>query len=127
MTTKKLLPQSQQRLKQEDIRETITTSIYFGNLPDLRATAAIALREIGDTAPLDSIFHVLAMNNNTERIDAVRALGLIGNVKAVPHLIEILTTANSNFPWQEAEIYKATATSSRLIGDTRAVPPLSIL
>ncbi|MCC6606231.1 MAG: HEAT repeat domain-containing protein [Anaerolineae bacterium] len=121
---KKIVAAITTAFKQEDVRETITTSIYFANLPDLRATAAIALREIGSTAPLDSIFHVLARNDNAGHIDAVHALGTIGDVKAIPHLIKILTTANGNFPWEEANLYKATATALGQIGNARAIPPL---
>lgn len=108
-------------------RDNIKTSVYFNNLRDLRKAAAIALKEIGNTTILNSICNALGKEDITGRVDAANALGIIGDVKAVPHLINILTTANSPYSSQEAEIYKATATSLGLIGDVRAVPHLIYL
>jgi len=58
--------------------------------PWIRAGAAFALGEIGDTRAVDLLISVLKDEDSTVREEAAGALGKISDLKAVDPLIEAL-------------------------------------
>ncbi|MGN0005400.1 MAG: HEAT repeat domain-containing protein, partial [Candidatus Gastranaerophilaceae bacterium] len=79
-------------------------------------TATDALIEIGDVAT-DALMGILDSEKINVRCDATRALGEIGNKKAVEKIIEILKDE-----WVNVRIYAVTSLGK--LNDRRAVPAL---
>lgn len=79
-------------------------------------TATDALIEIGEIA-VDELVKSLFNEKVNVRCDATRALGELGNAKAVPHIIELLTDE-----WVNVRIYAVTSLGK--IGAQEAVPSL---
>ena len=84
--------------------------------PQVCITATDALIEIGDVAT-DALIESLSSEKVNVRCDATRALGEIGNPKAVDHIIEMLKDE-----WVNVRIYAVTSLGK--LNDTKAVPAL---
>ena len=84
--------------------------------PQVCITATDALIEIVDVAT-DSLIESLKSEKVNVRCDATRALGEIGNVKAVDHVIRMLKDE-----WVNVRIYAVTSLGK--LNDTKAVPSL---
>ncbi len=87
--------------------------------PELRASAALELGEIGDTRALEPLlYHMKNSDENFVRRDCAEALGLLEMEEAVDALVECMF----NDPFRYARNEAAEALGK--IGDKRAIQPL---
>ena len=103
------------RLGGEEVVEPLVTALNDEN-PQVCITATDALIEIGDSAT-DALIESLHNEKINVRCDITRALGEIGNKKAVPYIIEMLKDE-----WVNVRIYAVTSLGK--LSDKSSVPAL---
>ncbi len=95
--------------------DALIRGCYNQDKDGLRVQSLNNLGEVGAKAAIEACLYNLKPLDKSKKGNAIKALGLIGDRSAVPHVIPFLTDVDNR---------TAAATALGLIGDARAVEPI---
>jgi len=95
--------------------DALIRGCYNEDKDGLRVQSLNNLGEVGAEEAIEACFYNLEPLDKSKKGNAIKALGLIGDRRAVPHIIPFLTDVDNR---------AGAATALGLIGDSRAVEPI---